>query len=238
MVRSNVKFAIWLGVAVLSAVAIAGCKEKPQNGGQKTEDKTQIAQDNPPPALRSPQGEAGSSEPATTKPALQPTSNPRPTLNSIIARRRGWGPAYTNWYGKEAPDFTVTDITGKQHKLSDYRGRNVMLIFWATWCRPCIMEIPHLIELRNTIGEDKLAILAISHIEPMSSTETVKKFVALNPVINYTVISTDIMAMPEPYNLVNSIPSSFFIDPQGKIKLATEGVVPLPDIKAIIEAER
>ena len=100
------------------------------------------------------------------------------------------------------------------------------------------MEIPHLIELRNTISEDKLAILAISYIGPMNSTETVKKLVAANPVINYTVISTDVKNVPRPYNLVATIPSSFFIDPQGKIKLATEGVMPQPQMKAIIEAER
>jgi hypothetical protein len=44
--------------------------------------------------------------------------------------------------------------------------------------------------------------------------------------------------MPRPYNLINSIPSSFFIDPQGRIKLATEGLIPLSDTRAIIEAER
>ncbi len=222
MAHRKARFAIWLGVAALVAAVLIGCKEKPQNGEQKTEDKSQIAQDNSPLALSSPQGEAGS----------------KPTLRDIIARRRTWGPAYAYWFKEKAPDFVVTDITGKRHKLSEYRGRNVMLIFWATWCRPCIMEIPHLTELRNTIGEDKLAMLAISYIGPMNSTERVRKFVAATPAINYTVISTDGAAMPRPYNLVNSIPTNFFIDPEGRIKFATEGTTSLRDIKAILEAER
>jgi thiol-disulfide isomerase/thioredoxin len=112
-----------------------------------------------------------------------------------------------------------------------------MLTFWATWCRPCIAEIPHLIELRNTIGEDKLAMLAISYIGPMNETERVRKLIAANPVINYTVISTDGMSMPRPYNLVTSIPSNFFIDPEGRIKFATEGLIPVSQIKAILEAD-
>ena len=222
MTHTKAKFTIWLVLAALAAAVIIGCKEKPQNGGQTPEDKKQIAQ-----------GDAASSEPV----AVKPIAPSKPTLRDIIAKRRGWGPAYVEWYGKEAPDFNVTDITGKQHTLSQYKGRNVMLIFWATWCGPCIREMPHLIELRNTIGEDKLAMLAISYIDPRNSAETVKKFITANPVINYTVISTDGRTMPSPYYLVTTIPSTFFIDPDGKIKIVTEGTISVSQIKAILEAD-
>ena len=113
-----------------------------------------------------------------------------------------------------------------------------MLIFWATWCNPCIQEIPDLIKLRKTYSEDKLAMLGISYIDRMNSTEAVKKLVAANPIINYTIISTSESNLPGPYNDIAGIPSSFFIDPQGRIKLATEGMISLPQIKAIIEAEQ
>lgn len=159
-------------------------------------------------------------------------SQPKMSLNDIVRYARAWGPIYTSWYGKTAPDFTLTDISGKQHKLSDYHGKNVMIIFWATWCRPCLIEMPHLIALRNTINEDKLAMLAISS----ENSALVKKFVE-NKKMNYTVFSSDTRAMPFPFNRIRGIPCSFFIDPKGKIKLATEGMLSLGEMKAILQAD-
>ena len=222
MTYNRTIFTIWLGVAVLTLGVMTGCKKQPQPA--PANDSNQTAQQQ-------------TAEPNTTvKPVV--TAPPKLTINDIIKHARGWGPAFPNWYGKEAPDFTVTDLNGKKHTLSEYRGKNVMLNFWATWCPPCIAEIPHLIELRKQIGEDKLVILAISHIDPRNSTEAVRKFVTANPIINYPVTSTDAATMPRPYNYINSIPSSFFIAPDGKIKLVTEGMTSLPQMKAIIEAEQ
>jgi len=159
-------------------------------------------------------------------------SQPKMSLNDIVRYARAWGPIYTSWYGKTAPDFTLTDISGKQHKLSDYRGKNVMIIFWATWCRPCLIEMPHLIALRNIINEDKLAMLAISN----EHSALVEKFVE-NKKMNYTAFSSDTRAMPFPFNRIRGIPCSFFIDPNGKIKLATEGTLSLGEMKAILQAD-
>lgn len=160
------------------------------------------------------------------------------SLKELVASRKYWDTAFTSWYGKMAPDFTLTDITGKQHKLSDYRGKDVMLVFWATWCGPCIQEMPHLIELRKSTGEDKLAMLAISYIttRPPNTTEMVKSVVGRQK-INYTVISVDESEVSAPYNQIRGIPCSFFIDPEGKIKLATLGVLSLDTMKAILQAE-
>jgi peroxiredoxin len=221
---------------ILSAAAAvcigytAGCKEKPKPAPDNAQNETASHQTSSPQQQTEPN--------ATVTPTANPQSAPKLTLAEIIARRRGWLPAHTSWYGRQAPDFTVKDISGKSHTLSEYKGKNVILIFWATWCGPCIQEIPHLIELRNTTAENKLAMLAISFSSPRESAEKVKNFVAANPTINYTVISTDRNTMPSPYNFVNAIPSSFFIDPEGRLKLATEGLIPLSQIKAIIEAER
>ncbi|MHC4679185.1 MAG: DUF4432 family protein [Planctomycetota bacterium] len=128
-------------------------------------------------------------------------------LNEIIKAARTWRPGYETWYG------------------------DVLIIFWATWCGPCRMEIPHLIELRKTVGEGDLAMLAISNESPA----LVRKFTE-QAQINYAVL-IDRGSLPGPYNTIRAIPSSFFIDREGKIKLATTGLVSLDEIKAILEAE-
>jgi len=217
--------------AIIPAVIIigTGCKKRPAEPARTEQHQHE-------PALSEPVAEPALSEPVaeTTGEAakIDPQLAARSTvsLNNIIRAARTWQPAYAPWYGKPAPDFTLADLAGKEHKLSDYRGKNVLLVFWATWCPPCRREIPGLIELRKTVGEDKLAMLAISN----EKLTLVKKFVAEGK-INYTVL-TDPGALPGPYNAINAIPSSFFIDPEGKIKLATSGLISLGEIKAILQA--
>jgi hypothetical protein len=91
--------------------------------------------------------------------------------------------------------------------------------------------VPHLIELRKAIDPDKLAILAISN----EQAGLVKSFVE-RAKINYTIL-LDQGGLPSPYKGVNAIPSSFFIDSEGKIKLATSGLISLEEIKSILKAK-
>lgn len=151
----------------------------------------------------------------------------------IAESQKTWDVAFTASFGKNAPDFSVEDIEGKAHKLSDYQGRNVVVVFWATWCPACNLEIPHLIELRNMFAVDKLAILAISNEEPGH----LKNF-AVSKGINYTVASLGDSLLPKPFADVTSIPTTFFIDSEGKIKFAAVGVVSLADAKVIMNAEQ
>jgi thiol-disulfide isomerase/thioredoxin len=155
-----------------------------------------------------------------------------PSLLDIVKHRRNWNPRWTDSYGKAAPDFEFIDVDGKTIKLSDHNGKNVLLMFWATWCGPCLIEIPHLIELRKNFSKDELAILAVSSENP----DTVKRF-AENRQINYTV-GTLQSSLPRPFADVRSIPSAFYIDKQGRIKLGTEGFVSLAESTAIIKATR
>ncbi|MFQ5770808.1 MAG: peroxiredoxin family protein [bacterium] len=206
-----------VSVIILAAVVIlTGCKKQPAEPTQS----------------EAPTESTGES----AKTGSEITTGPKLSLNDIIKAARTWGPAYKSWYGKMAPNFTLTDIAGKQHTLSDYRGKDVILIFWATWCPPCRIEIPYLIELRKTVSEDKLVMLAISNEKP----DLVKELVAKQR-INYTVL-LDKGDMPEPFGVMRiystiGIPCSFFIEPEGKIKLAASGLVSLDEIKAILQAE-
>jgi peroxiredoxin len=156
---------------------------------------------------------------------------PRASLQNVVKAAQTWYPAFEEWEGRAPADFTLTDIDGKPHKLSDYRGKDVVVVFWATWCGPCKLEVPHLKELRNTYAKDKLAILAISG----EQTPIVKAF-AQEQGLNYTVL-TSAGDLPAPFSQVQAIPSSFFIDPEGKIKLGVIGIVPTGDAKAIVQAQ-
>ena len=224
MTQSKIKYGIGVVAVILAMGVILGCKKQPAIGGQNTDNIEQKTDSN---------SVKDNNSPPSSKPAV-----PKPTLNEIIRRSTSWEPAFTDWYGKNAPDFTVTDLKDKKHTLSQYKGKTVMLTFWATWCGPCVTEIPHIIELRKQIGEDKLVILGISYTDPRNTPERIRNFVAANPVINYPVTATSPATIPSPYNLITGIPCSFFIAPDGKIKLATEGMIPFAQMKAIIEAER
>jgi peroxiredoxin len=157
---------------------------------------------------------------------------PKVSIQNIVkAANERWTPVDQPWWEKPAPDFTLTDIDGQTHKLSDYRGKDVVVAFWTTWAGPCKLEVPHLKDLRNTFPKDKLAILAISS-EP---TALVKAF-ATEQEINYTVL-TNSGSLPVPFDQVKNIPTTFFVGADGKFKLAIEGMVPAADAKAIVQAQ-
>ena len=140
--------------------------------------------------------------------------------------------SFSQWIGQEVPDFTVTDIEGNKHSISDYRGKNLVVLFWATWCPPCRAEIPHLIELRNQESEDNLAMLAISN----EDSDTVINFAKAHK-LNYTAATLGNTSLPRPFAEVRAIPTSFFIEPDGKIKTVVVQSLNLEQIKTILNAK-
>jgi peroxiredoxin len=213
------------GIVLIAVVICIGCKKRPE---EPTQTKHYPEQAKSEPVAKN------ISESAKT--AANVSAVPKVRLYDVIKAARTWQPVYTSLYRKPAPDFTLTDLTGKEHKLSDYRGKDVLLIFWATWCPPCRMEVPDLSELRRTVSEDKLAMLAISNERP----DVVKKFVA-DQMINYTIF-LDKGNMPAPFGFMRiyrttGVPCSFFINAEGKIKLAASGLLSLDEIKAVLQAE-
>ena len=155
------------------------------------------------------------------------------TLAGIAKSAKTWEPTFANWAGKPAADFSVLDTAGGAHALSDYRGRDLLVVFWATWCPACNMENPHLIQLRNEVPEQELGILAISN-EPI---EQLRPFAQARR-INYTVASLSGTALPPPFGEVSVIPTTFFVDEKGSIKLSAIGVVSREEAKAILRAQQ
>lgn len=157
---------------------------------------------------------------------------PSVSLQSIIQAAKTWDASLRPWWGKIAPaDFTLTDIGGNVHSLSDYRGRNVLVVLWRTWNSTCKLQIPHLKQLRDSFPEKDLAILAISD----ESTAVLEEFVGQHG-INYTVLTSG-ANLPSPFGDAQYAPASFFIDPQGRVKLAATGLIPTSEAAAIIRAQ-
>jgi thiol-disulfide isomerase/thioredoxin len=128
------------------------------------------------------------------------------------------------------------DLDGKTHKLSELRGRNVLMTFWATWCPHCKVELPQLGQLRNDFKADELAILAITVINPRNTEEAIRQYVQGQTSINYPIVAAQAESLPEPLNQVEFLPCSFFVNPKGEVKLVTEGLVPVNDMKSILRA--
>lgn len=154
------------------------------------------------------------------------------TLGDVAKSAQTWEAAFSNWVGKTPGNFSVTDIAGSNLSLHDNQGRDLLVVFWATWCPACNQEIPHLIELREAIPQNELGILAISN-EPI---ERLRQFAEARG-INYTVASLDGTMLPPPFGEVSAIPTNFFIDPSGTVKYAALGLVPLEDARAILQAK-
>ncbi len=122
---------------------------------------------------------------------------------------------------KPAPPFSLKDSNGRTVQLSDYKGKVVLLNFWATWCGPCRMEIPSLIEFERKYKDRGFAVLGISMDE--DGWDAVKPFVA-EMEVNYRVVLGD-EQVAQAYDGVDSLPTSFIIDRQGNIAAVHFGFV-------------
>lgn len=121
---------------------------------------------------------------------------------------------------KAAPDFALKDADGKTVHLSDYKGKVVLLDFWATWCAPCKVEIPWFMEFEQQFKDKGFAVLGVSMDEDGWS--VVKPYLQkLN--MNYRVVLGN-DKVGDQYGGVDSLPTTFLIDRQGRIASAHVGL--------------
>lgn len=133
--------------------------------------------------------------------------------------------------GKAAPPFTLKTPEGKTVSLADYKGKAVLLNFWATWCGPCKLEMPWLIQLQNKYAAQGFTVLGIS--EDDGSPKEVGDF-ASKMGINYPIIMSD-DKLNKAYGGVDYLPTSYYIGRDGKIAIETGGVISQNEIAANIQ---
>ena len=109
-----------------------------------------------------------------------------------------------------APDFSLRDVDGKRHRLSDYRGKVVVLNFWATWCPPCRQEMPSMERAHQKLRGEDIVLLAIDVGE---DEDTVFEFNGRYPVTFRLLLDTD-GAVIGKYPVIG-LPTTFVINPLG-----------------------
>lgn len=130
-----------------------------------------------------------------------------------VARRSVSGAPSIVGKSTPAPDFTLEKLNGGNLKLSDLRGKAVLLNFWATWCGPCKIETPWLVEMQNQYGNQGLQVIGVAMDD--SGKDEISKF-AKDMGVNYPVLLGK-EAVGDEYGGVPALPESFFIGRDGKI---------------------
>jgi peroxiredoxin len=127
-------------------------------------------------------------------------------------------------------DFTMKDLDGKDVSLSSYKGKVILLNFWATWCGPCKAEIPGFVELQNQYGKDGLVIVGYSVDDEAPKARAFANEYKMNYPVLLGLGREDVQ---EAYGPIWGIPASFIISREGKVCQKHLGIAP----KAVFEKE-
>ena len=131
--------------------------------------------------------------------------------------------------GIPAQDFSLVDLDGNLHTLSEYEGQVVIVNFWATWCGPCRAEMPALQAIYDEYQDDGLVLLAVNQDE---SPATINAFITEHD-LTFPILLDDILQISRLYE-IEAYPSTFFIDRRGRIRNSEFGG---PMSKSFIESQ-
>jgi thiol-disulfide isomerase/thioredoxin len=139
--------------------------------------------------------------------------------------------SFVSFYGQaEEFQFRFEDSKGKIHQLSDYRGKWVLVNFWATWCPPCLEEIPDLISLY----QDRKDVIIIGIAMDYADTETIVKFADAMSIPYPIVFGTREIALQ--LDELSMLPSTYLFDPAGKPAARKIGLLNREEIEKFIQS--
>jgi thiol-disulfide isomerase/thioredoxin len=135
------------------------------------------------------------------------------------------------WSGGATPPLELVDLEGKQHRLADYRGKAVLVNFWATWCVPCRDEMPSIERLRASLEGRPFAVLAVNLAEPQSR---IRGFLEKVPV-RFTVLLDSDTKTAKAWQ-AKLLPATYIIGPDGAIRYRHLGELDWsrPEVRAVI----
>ena len=163
----------------------------------------------------------GSAQQKPAPSAVQATQPAQPTPPAQTAQQTPPTPPKDTSDHPMAPAFSLTDVTGKKLNLADYKGKVVLLDFWATWCGPCRIEIPGFVEMQERYRSAGFAVIGISMDDgPAAVPQFVREF-----RMNYPVAMGD-ARISELYGGVYGLPTAFIIGRDGRIYAKLEGAFP------------
>ena len=134
--------------------------------------------------------------------------------------------------GFAAEKFTLTDAEGKSHSLAGYRGKWVIVNFWATWCPPCLEEIPDLVAIKEARKDVEVIGIAME----FQDARQVMQF-ADGMFVNYPIVLGD-RKVSESIGQVDGLPTTFIYDPQGKLTERHVGKITRKQIERLIGARK
>lgn len=134
--------------------------------------------------------------------------------------------------GEVAPKFALPTLDGRSARLTEYRGKVVLLNFWATWCAPCRIEMPWLVEFDRQYRSHGLAIVGVNLDDPMTSRDRIAGFAHERGVDYPILLGTNDVA--DAYGGARFLPQTFFISPDGRVLQAMYGITTKEAFKAEI----
>ena len=138
--------------------------------------------------------------------------------------------AQADFETEEPVDFSLQRLGGGEVSLSDYRGKWVVVNYWATWCAPCVKEMPELSELHEAHEDIVVLGLAFEDVDDADFNEFLE-----DAPVTYPILKVDVYDPPEPFGAPKVLPTTIILDLEGKAVKAFLGPVTSEDIVNYIE---